>query len=221
MMNKLAPAAVALVVVAGGAWWYSSQTSAPPVPSLNQAQTADMSGVDLSLVEDVVLGNPDSSVTVIEYASFTCPHCANFHRNVFPQIEANYIDNGQIRWEMREVYFDAYGLWAALVARCDIDRYKGVVEMIYRTQQDWAGSSDGGVVADNLRRLGRTAGLESDQVNACLEDGELAQALVAAYQANSVEHNISSTPSFVINGELHSNMSYADFASTLDNLLGD
>mgnify|MGYP001056890612 CR=1 FL=1 len=79
------------------------------------AQTAEGEAV---MIEDMVLGSPDAPVEVIEYASFTCPHCGTFHLNVLPQLKADYIDTGRVRMIYREVYFDRFGLWAGLVARC-------------------------------------------------------------------------------------------------------
>ena len=67
---------------------------------------------------DIVLGDDNAPVTVIEYASFTCPHCASFHINTWPRFKAEYIDTGKVRFILREVYFDRYGLWASMVARC-------------------------------------------------------------------------------------------------------
>ena len=71
------------------------------------------------IIEDMVLGDPNAPVTIIEYASFTCPHCKNFHEGTFKKLKKNYIDEGTVKFILRDVYFDRYGLWAAMVARCD------------------------------------------------------------------------------------------------------
>ncbi|WP_114964825.1 DsbA family protein [Alkalilacustris brevis] len=210
-------------VLGAGGWWLMAPRGPQTVlPGVADAQTpANGAAPDFERVPDMVRGDPDAPVEVIEYASLTCPHCANFHRNVYPQLVENYIEPGLVRFIHREVYFDRYGLWAAMLARCGSEsRYFPMLDMIYSTQSDWAGSSDPAQVAENLRAMGRRSGLSNDQVDACLQDAEQAQAMVAVYQHYASEHQINSTPSFVIDGERHGNMSYDDFAALLDGKLG-
>ncbi len=222
MMKKLLSSLAVLGVIAAGGWWFTQGSQ--PTQSFAPVGAAQAQGaeVDPAVIADMSLGNPDASVTVIEYASFTCPHCASFHANVMPQLKAEYIDTGKINFIHREVYFDRYGLWAGMLARCGgEDRYFGLVDLIYERQRDWAGSNDPAAVAENLRRLGRTAGLSNDQVDACLQNGDVAQALVEVYQANATADDINSTPSFVINGQKYSNMSFSDMAAIIDGKLTD
>jgi protein-disulfide isomerase len=170
---------------------------------------------------DMVLGNPEASVVMVEYSSLTCPHCAAFNAGAFQQIKENFIDTGRVFYIKREVYFDRYGLWAAMVARCGGEaRYHGMLELIYQTQRTWAASSDPMQVANNLRRLGRQAGMSDTEINACLEDSEMALALTEFYQQNAETYGIRSTPSFVIDGQLYSNMAYAEFERILNEKLG-
>ena len=185
--------------------------------SAAQAQTADSgAGTDLPEVVEMSLGDPEAPVTVIEYASFTCPHCRSFHENVLPQLKADYIDTGRIHYVYREVYFDRFGLWAGMVARCAGPlRYFGIVDLIYAQQSEWTQGSPA-EVAENLRRIGRTAGLSNEELDACLTDEPTARALLAHYEANLAVHDIPGTPAFVIDGTLHSNMSYADMTGLLD-----
>jgi len=176
---------------------------------------------DAPEIAEMVLGNPDAPVEVIEYASFTCPHCARFHESVFPQLKENYIDTGRIRFVNREVFFDRYGLWASMVARCGgSERYFGIAGLIYERQREWLSGDSPAAIADNLRRIGRTAGLTAEELEACLTDAEMARALVARYERQSAEHGITSTPSFVIDGTKYGNMSYEDFAAIIDKRLG-
>ncbi|WP_334191209.1 DsbA family protein [Pararhodobacter sp.] len=214
-------------VVAAGAYAGLNSLTGGHAPSLSQtllpnaahAQTGD-GAVDTSRVMDLVLGDPDAEVTIIEFASYTCPHCANFHANVWPTLKAEYIDTGKVRFEYREVYFDAYGLWAALVARCGGEmRYFGISDMLYDEQSQWARGADGNAVADNLRRIGRRAGMSDDELNQCLTDRELATAMMQVYQEGMTEYGIQGTPSFVINGTTYSNMSMDEFRAILDPLL--
>lgn len=193
-----------------------------PGVSLGAVQAQENAEIDTSIVQEMALGDPDAPVTVIEYASFTCPHCATFHDAVLPEIKKNYVDTGKVRFVYREVYFDRYGLWAGMVARCgDGTRYFGLVDMIYDQQREWARGSDPATVAGNLRKIGLTAGLEPDTIDACLSDAEKAQAMYALYQQNAAADGIDSTPSFVIDGQKYSNMSYADFSAILDEKLAE
>ncbi|MFN3825097.1 MAG: thioredoxin domain-containing protein [Pseudorhodobacter sp.] len=181
-------------------------------PNLLLAQDAD-----LPEVPELVLGNPEATVTLTEYASYTCPHCATFHDAVFKPLKRDYIDTGKIKFIYREVFFDRYGLWAAMVARCGGEmRYFGIQEMLYKGQRDWAASDNPNDVVDNLRRIGRAAGLDNDQLDACLSDGDMAQAMVAKHQTDSEADGITSTPSLVLNGVKHSNMSFAELSRLID-----
>jgi protein-disulfide isomerase len=171
-------------------------------------------------INDMQMGNPDASVTVIEYASYTCPHCANFHKGPLKQIMSDYIGPGKINFIYREVYFDRYGLWASMIARCDEDRFFGISDLLYEGQRDWASGAPA-EIADKLRKIGKVAGLEDEQLEACLTDGEKAQALVGWFQANTEADDISSTPSFIINGEKFSNMSYDAFSAILEEKLAE
>lgn len=219
MSRSLVLAGVAAAILAAGAFWATRPTT-PPAFSL-AAEAQEATAEQIAMVPDMALGAADAPVTVIEYASFTCPHCASFHQSAFKQLKENYIDPGKIHFIYREVYFDRFGLWAAMLARCaGPERYFGMADVLYQTQREWTAGGDPAGVADNLRKLGRTAGMSDDEVNACLQDGDKARAMVALYQQNAEADGINSTPSFVIDGEKYTNMSYAEFAAILDEKLG-
>lgn len=168
-------------------------------------------------ITDFSVGPADAKVQITEYASFTCPHCANFHATVWPQLKTDYIDTGKVRFTYREVYFDRYGLWAAMIARCGGEmRYFGIVDMLFEKQQDWAASDDPNVVVGNLRQIGKVAGMDDATMDACMKDGAKAEAMVAQFEANMEADGIEGTPSFIINGEKHSNMSYEDMKAIID-----
>ncbi len=214
-------------VLAGGAW-YLSRPGAPggaasgllPGPAFAQ-ETGAADGAEAGFeVIEMVQGDPEAPVEVIEYASFTCPHCASFHANQFKELKAAYIDTGRIRFVYREVYFDRPGLWASMVARCGgPDRFFGIADMIYRQQQDWGRSQDANYIVDRLMAMGKTAGLTDEALNACMRDADMAQTLVTWWEGNRDADDISSTPSFVIDGEKYSNMSFEDFSAILDEKL--
>ncbi len=171
-------------------------------------------------IRDMAMGDANAPITMIEYASFTCPHCARFHEEVFPKIKARYIDTGKLRFVVRDVYFDRYGLWAAMLARCgDGSKFFGLSDLIYSRQREWTRADSEAGIVENLRKLGRVAGMTDDQMNACLQDADKARALVETYQKNAERDQIDATPTFIINGKKYPNMSWADFQTTLDGLL--
>ncbi len=183
------------------------------------AALAEETAVDT--IPDMALGNPDAPVTVIEYASFTCPHCARFHANQFQQIKENYIDTGKVRFIFREVFFDRYGLWATMIARCGGEmRYFGIESMFFERQSEWA-QGEPAQIAANLRNIGKVAGLSDADLDACMQDGDQAEKLVAWYEENRVNDDIEGTPTFIIQGQKYSNMSYEDFAAVLDEKLAE
>lgn len=171
-------------------------------------------------VVEIAMGDPDAPVTVIEYASFTCPHCASFHADVLPRLKADYVDTGKVRLVYREVYFDRPGLWAAMIARCaGADRYFGVADLLFDGQATWSRAEGAEGVVDGLFAIGRQAGLTDADMQACLQDGEFAQALVETYQTNATADGVEATPSFVVNGEKVSNMPWDEFKAKIEEKL--
>ena len=190
------------------------------VASPAQAQDAE---VDTSGIVEMTMGDPDAPVTVVEYASYTCPHCARFHEDTFKQLKTDYIDTGKVHFIYREVYFDRFGLWGSIVARCGEgaeNRFFGITEMLYAQQSDWARQDDPAAIVDRLRRIGKTAGLTDAQLDQCLTDGDNAQALYARWLEFQEADGIDSTPSFVIDGRKYANMPYAEMAELIDNAIG-
>jgi len=208
-------------LVALGAGWSLTRPDAETglLPGAANAQAADGA---LPTVIEMSQGNPDAAVEVVEYASFTCPHCAAFHANQYQSLKANYIDTGKINFIYREVYFDRPGLWASLIARCTdtLEFFFGVSEVIYERQSDSLGSGDPATIVQDLRTLAKTAGLDDATLDACLSDGAKAESLYTWYQANAEKDGITSTPSFLINNQKYSNMAYDEFANVLDEKLG-
>jgi protein-disulfide isomerase len=168
-------------------------------------------------IKDFSLGDPNAPVKIVEYASFTCPHCAHFHETVYGQLKTNYIDTGKVHFTLREVYFDRYGLWAALIARCGGElRYFGIQDILFSTQSEWAASEDPNVVVQNLRKIGLSAGLTNEALDACMADAPMVEAMVAHFETNMKADQIEGTPTLIINGEKHPNMSYEDLKAIID-----
>lgn len=208
-------------LVALGAGW--TLTRPDPVtgllPGAANAQTTDGA---LPVVMEMVKGNPDATVEIVEYASFTCPHCASFHANQFKLLDSNYIETGKVKFVYREVYFDRPGLWASMIARCtdNTDFFFAFSDLLYKGQREWLASGDPATIIEDLRTLAKTAGLDDAALDACLSDGAKAEALFTWYQENADRDGINSTPSFLIDGAKFSNMAYDEFADTLDGKLG-
>lgn len=214
-------------VVGLGGWALTSGMLSPTTPTSNEtalpgaanAQTAS-GDIDTSNIPEMVLGNPDAPVTLIEYASYTCPHCASFHENTYPQLKADFIDTGKVKFVFREVYFDRYGLWASMIARCGgQDRFFGITDLMFETQSEWTRAGEPVAIADELRKIGRMAGLNDEVLNSCLQNEESAKNLVEWFQNNAARDEINSTPSFMINGTKHGNMSYPELQELLNGML--
>lgn len=164
------------------------------------------------------LGPADAAVTVIEYASLTCPHCAAFHHETFGKLREAYIDTGKIRFVFRDFPLDGVALRAAALAHCGGDaRYFGFLDVLFQTQSTWAQAADP-VAA--LTKIGRLGGLDEPAIKACFEDGDLIDAIVGSYQRGQDEFGIESTPTLVINGEVFKGeRTFENLSKVLDGLL--
>ena len=211
-------AALALIAGLGLSSFSHAQTTAPATTTTEvPATSATPVVIDPATIPDYGIGQIDAKVKIVEYLSFTCPHCAAFHTEVYPQLKADYIDTGKVRLEYHEVYFDRYGLWAAMMARCGGEmRYIGITDILYDTQKDWAASDDPNAVVENLKKIGRTAGMDDKTLDACMKDAPMAEALVKHFETNMAADKVEGTPTFIINGTKHSNMAYADLKAVLD-----
>lgn len=219
-MSRLMIVSAAVAVIGLGAYFVTSpgSNSVSPADPFGAANAQEAGEIDTSSVVEMTLGNADAPVTMVEYASFTCPHCARFHSGPYKQLKTDYIDTGKINFIYREVYFDRYGLWASMIARCagSTDAFFGMADLIYDKQSEWARAGDPAAIVGELRKIGLLAGLDAEAMEACLQDGEQARTLVAWYQENATEDGIESTPSFVINGKRYSNMEYSEMTEILD-----
>jgi protein-disulfide isomerase len=171
-------------------------------------------------IKDFSIGNPDAPVKMVEYASFTCPHCGQFHTDVFKKLKTEYIDTGKVHFTLREVYFDRYGLWAAMMARCGGDlKYFGIADILFSTQVDWAGTDDPTVAVGNIKTIGLAAAMTSEQLDVCMQDAAMAEALVKRFEENMKADGVEGTPTLFINGDKHGNMAYEDLKVILDGKL--
>ncbi len=147
---------------------------------------------------DKVLGDENAPVEIIAYESLTCPHCASFHQNAWPEIKKQYVDTGKAKLVFRDFPFDAVGLRAAMMARCaDEERYFGLLEVLFKSQVDWSRAQD---PMKALEGIGRLAGLDEAAFDACMADEALMDGILKRRQEAQSEFDVSSTPTFIING---------------------
>ncbi len=167
---------------------------------------------------DMVLGNENAAVTVIEYASLTCPHCAHFHETTFPDLKSAYIDTGKIKFVYRDFPLDEPALRASILARCaGAGRFFGFIDVLFEQQPNWARAADP-VAA--LARLGRLGGVGAKQFDACMADRELIDSVLKSRFDAGNQYDINSTPSFIVNGKLHAGaLTFAEFEKILQPLL--
>lgn len=187
---------------------------------LSAEETATPATPAVPVVVEFGIGPADAQVTLLEYASFTCPHCASFHAETFKPLKAEYVDTGKVRFVYREFYRNRYDLWAGMIARCGGEmKYFGITDILFAKQMEWAASDDPAVVVENLKRIGRTAGLEDAAMEACLNDQAMAEALVARFQETAAADQVEGTPTLFLNGTRVEDRSFAALKTQIDALL--
>lgn len=170
---------------------------------------------DQPAVSERVLGDPDAPVTIIEYSSLTCPHCAAFHANTLPAIKERFIETGQARLVYRDFPLDQNALNAAVIAHCaGEDRYFAFLEAMFASQDRWARSSN---PTESLIQLAGLGGMARERAEACLADDAMLDAVLQMRLDGQAEFDVASTPTFIINGQLVSgNRSVDEFATVIE-----
>lgn len=168
---------------------------------------------------DRVLGKPEAPVTIIMYASLTCPHCAAFEQEKLPQIRKAWIDTGKAKLVFRDFPLDGRALLASSIARCaPADRYFAFLGSLFESQGNWALAQD---PVDALKRVVRLGGMDGATVDKCRNDTKLQEAIVAGAEQAKNDYGVDSTPTFFILGphgasnKLVGDLPYADFAKAL------
>jgi protein-disulfide isomerase len=184
-----------------------------------QPGTASRSTVERD--DDMALGNPKAPVVMVEYASLTCPHCATFHKEVFPAIKEKYIDTGKMRFVFRQFPTPPvpYAIGAEAVARCaGPDKYFDLLDVLYEKQRYWVTSQN---PRKALMEMAATAGISQDAFDACINDEANITRIQEISKIAREEFNITGTPSFVINGKLRPKVrSLESFEAIIDPILG-
>jgi len=189
-----------------------------PAPSLGtgQAMAADAPTV---YPDDMFMGKPDAKVTVFEFASLSCPHCAAFNNDVLPKIKADYMDKGLVRWIYRDFPLNRDAFLAAILTHCASPiRYFAMVDSLFHSQSFWETQPD---VLVALKQIGTSEGVDEKTYDACIDDKALKDKILARLKEASDKFQVNATPSFIINGKLYSGeMPYEDFKKILDEALG-
>lgn len=194
----VAGGAVAVAAIAAAVWFGTRPTGPAPRPVAVQA-TPDKKALLAVQPGDHVMGDAKAPILMIEYASFTCPHCAAFHTQILPEIKKKWIDTGKVKLVYRDFPLDQMAAKAAQLAECSgNERYFPVADMIFRTQPTWATAQD--PIAELAKGL-RIAGMSDEQVKACLANTAIADAVVADYRGGEVL-GVNSTPTVFVDGEM-------------------
>ncbi len=206
---SLAGAAAAGLAFAGGA----NAQQRDPEGTVDAAKIAEP-----GKLKDMVYGKGDAPVTIVEYASLTCPHCADFTINTFPKIKEKYIDTGKARLIFREFPFDPRATAAFMLARCaPEDRYFPMVDVFFKQQQQWATAEDGEAA---LLQIAKLAGFTQESFKACLTNQQVLDDVRATMERGSKDFGVNATPTFFINGQKYAGaLSVDEMSAIIDKLL--
>jgi protein-disulfide isomerase len=170
-----------------------SPEAAGPHPLFADAQTLLQVTKD-----DRILGNPEAPITIIEYASLTCPHCGHFANDVLPEIKKQWIDTGKVKLVLRDYPTDQAALRAAMLARCaPPDRYYAFIDAFFEAQEKWVRAPD---YREALARLTKLGGMGKEEFDACLNNTELENKIVEGRLKATQELDVNATPTFFVNG---------------------
>jgi protein-disulfide isomerase len=198
----IALGALVAVGVAAGIYYYRGGFNQDP----KRVADKDKTDPDVAVLmapgplPDIVIGSADAPGTIVEYASMTCPHCAQFQTEVFPKVKAKYIDTGKARYILREFPLDNLAAAAFMLARCSgNDRYYPMVDALFSTQESWA--VPGVDAKEKLLQIARQAGISKEEFDKCLSDKDLFGKIVQTREIAHDKFQVDSTPTFFINGK--------------------
>lgn len=212
--------AVAGGAAAGGAWWLSRGPEraavAPRGTAAPQATVLATATGDMPLyADDRILGQADAPVTIIEFSSLTCPHCAAFHSGTLPQVKKEWIETGRARLVFRHFPLDQLALRAAAAADCvQGDGFFGFLDVLFKNQDKWARSDD---PLSAIAQYAALAGLDKATYEKCVTDEAAFDRIIERQTNGRDRYNVTSTPTFVVNGTpVAGNRSYEEFKSVLE-----
>ena len=188
----IAGLAAALAVACGGSSSPTSPTSPSPPPGSVTLPSLD------EMLADKTMGSTGAPNTIIEYSSFSCPHCANFHAVTLPELKTKHIDTGNARFIFRDFPLDSPSLQAGMLARCAGDaRYFEVIEQLFRTETTWTSGSPSQGLATVMLGLG----MSQATIDACKADSALQQGILKIQQDGQTQFGVNATPTFIVNGD--------------------
>ncbi len=173
--------------------------------------------METGVLPDQILGKADAPVTVIEYASMTCGHCATFHNNTYPEFKKRYVDTGKVKYILREFPLDPLAAGAFMLARCaGKDKYYPLVETLFQQQRNWVVQKP----IEPLFAIAKQAGFTQQTFDACLQDQKMLDAIEWVRARGADKFKVNSTPTFFINGKIFKGaLSIEDMAKAIDPLL--
>jgi len=212
--QNLVIGAAVVVVAAVGAYFYFNQggddivsmaekDAAPAASTAAPSRAASGNATDPSEklpplpegMTEMVLGDPDAPVTMVEFASLTCPHCADFAVNRLPDLKKEYIDKGLLKVVFRDYPLDGLALRASMISRCaGPDKYFAYIDAFFHQQSQWLTQTP----LDDMKRIARFSGMSSAEIDQCLADETLQQGIVQMMQDANAKLNVASTPTFLI-----------------------
>ncbi|TKT81165.1 DsbA family protein [Aquamicrobium sp. LC103] len=210
------PAMTALLSACSDSGAQDAGKSSAAAPS--PAGTVDMAKLlEAGALPDQVLGEADAPVTIVEYASMTCGHCASFHKNTLPTIKEKYIDTGKARLILREFPFDPRAEAGFMLARCAEDKYFAMTDVLFDQQQNWAPVEDARTA---LLQIARLAGFSQESFEACLTNQKLLDDVRAVRTRGANEFGVDATPTFFINGNKYAGaLSVDEMSAIIDSML--
>ena len=182
--------------------------------------------IDLSALKisenDFVIGDEDAPVTIIEYASMSCSHCANFHKNTLPELKTEYIDTGKVRMIFRDFPFNYPALLGSMMMRCIPDEVRyDYMNVLYQLQSKWV-NRDPTVTKKELYKIMQSGGMTKDEFDSCYSNLDIENEILEAVMAAQNDFNIRSTPSFIVNGNLvEGNKNTKEFRQIIDKILSE
>jgi len=177
----------------------------------------------LNLTEDdFIIGNDNAPITIIEYASMSCIHCANFHNDTLPDLKKEYIDTGKVKYVFRDFPYNYPALIGSMVMRCTPSEVRyDYMNALYKLQKKWA-VRENATTRQELYKIMQSGGMDKENFDACLSNVDLENKILEEVRAAQNEFNIGSTPSFLINGDLlEGDKSIKVFRQILDKILSD
>ena len=166
-------------------------------------------------IKEIVIGQADAPLTIVEYASLGCSHCASFHQNVYPELKRDYIDTGKVKFVFRDFPLGAPALAATMIARCSgPQRYLGFVDIFFRAQPQWSPANN---PLDALTKVARFGGMPPADVEACIGNQQLLTHIQGLKKKAYEEDGVNATPYFVIGTEkLSGGLPYDEFKKIVD-----